>query len=187
MQKLINQDHSKLTKRVDTARFGTFEYAIGLDSQQILLALLRVEDAHERFIASPLSQVANQLEREVVVSTVFGSNTIEGGALSESETEAALQLDSQQVKEIEQRRAINIKAAYDYAQLQAVQTGWVLSTAFILEVHRLICQDLPHSDNQPGVIRDNPKDRVPMSVMMGMAGVTNHRNTVKMWFCCLTI
>lgn len=112
MQKLISQDYSNLSKRVKTDRFGSFEYAIGLDSQHILLALLRVEDAHERFIASPLSQVANQLEREVVVSTVFGSNTIEGGALSESETEAALQLDPQQVKEIEQRRAINIKAAY---------------------------------------------------------------------------
>lgn len=100
MQKLISQDYANLTKRVDTARFGPFEYAIGLDSQHLLLALHRVEDAHERFIASPLSQVANQLEREVVVSSVFGTNTIEGGTLSESETEIALQLDPKQVKVI---------------------------------------------------------------------------------------
>ena len=160
LKELIIQDYACLTKRVNTARFGPFEFVIGLDSQQILVALQRVEDAHERFIASPLSQVANQLEREVVVSSVFGTNTIEGGVLSESETETALQLDPKQVKEIEQRRAINIKAGYDYARQQATQADWVLSTSFILEVHRLICQDLPHADNQPGVIRDTPKDRV---------------------------
>ena len=103
----LSQDFASLTSRVDTARFGPFEFALVFDQHQIQISLQRVEDAHERFIASPLSQVANQLEREVVVSSVFGTNTIEGGALSESETETALQLDPRQVKEIEQRRAVN--------------------------------------------------------------------------------
>ena len=72
--------------RVETGRFGPFVFELGLDLDLIERELQRVEDAHERFIASPLSQVANQLEREVVVSSVFGTNTIEGGTLSEDET-----------------------------------------------------------------------------------------------------
>ena len=37
--------------------------------------------------------------------------------------------------------------------------GWTLTKEFILELHRLICKDIPHPDNRPGLIRDNPKTR----------------------------
>lgn len=157
---LSSQSFESLTRRVDTDRFGPFVFAVGIDSTQIELALQRVEDAHERFVASPLSQVANLLEQEVVVGSVFGTNTIEGGALSEDETAVALALPAEQVKALEQRRAVNIKAAYDVAQQAAAVPGWTLNKAFVLELHRLITQDIPHPDNQPGQIRDNPKDRV---------------------------
>lgn len=123
-----------------------------------MLAVQRVEDAHERFAASPLSQVANQLEREVVVSSIFGTNTIEGGALSEEETEAALQLDPTQVQEIEQRRALNIKAAYDHAQQAVRMKGWHFDLDFICEIHAAITNQLPHPHDQPGVFRNNPKN-----------------------------
>lgn len=154
------QDFEHLTNRVATDRFGPFVFEIGIEVTQAKLALQRVEDAHERFVASPLSQVANQLEREVVVSSVFGTNTIEGGTLSEDETATALALDPAQISEIEQRRAVNIKAAYDLSQRVATTPSWVLNQEFILELHRLICQDIPHPDNRPGQIRDNPKGRI---------------------------
>lgn len=131
-----------------------------MEPARIELALQRVEDAHERFIASPLSQVANQLEREVVVSSVFGTNTIEGGALSEDETATVLALDPSQVRNIEQRRAVNIKAAYDLSQKAATTPGWQLNLEFVLDLHRSISQDIPHPDNRPGEVRDNPKDRL---------------------------
>ena len=35
-----------------------------------------------------------------------------------------------------------------------------MNQEFILELHRLICQDIPHPDNRPGQIRDNPRNRV---------------------------
>ena len=69
------QNPEHLTRRIDTDRFGPFVFEIGIEIAQAGLALQWVEDAHERFVASPLSQVANQLEREVVVSSVFGTNT----------------------------------------------------------------------------------------------------------------
>ncbi len=149
----------KVLQLLDTNRFGpcVFQLGIGSDIQPMLQ---RVEDAYERFAASPLSQVANQLEREVVVSSIFGTNTIEGGALSEAETADALQLDPAQTQEVEQRRALNIKAAYDYARQQTELPNWQLSRSYMVELHRLVTQDLPHTENQPGLIRDNPKNKI---------------------------
>lgn len=153
-------DLSHLTRRIETDRFGLFVFQAGIESGRIELLLQRVEDAHERFIAPPLAQVANQLEREVVVSSVFGTNTIEGGTLSQDETARALALDPATVQEVEQRRAVNIKAAYELSQRAARTAGWSLNREFILDTHRLITRDIPHPDNRPGTLRDNPKDRV---------------------------
>lgn len=149
-----------LVRRVETDRFGPFIFQPGFAAADVELALHRVADAHERFVASPLSQVANRLEKEVVVSSVFGTNTIEGGTLSEDETASALALDPRQVQAVEQQRALNIKAAYDLSQVVAADSGWSLTTGFILDLHRLICKDVPHPDNRPGLIRDNPKTRI---------------------------
>lgn len=150
----------EILRRVETDRFGPFVFQVGIGADDLRIPLQRVEDAHERFVASPLSQVANQLEREVVVSSVFGTNTIEGGTLTEEETASALALDPAKIQEVEQRRAANIKAAYDLSRQAAATPGWSLNTGFILDLHRLITHDIPHPDNRPGVIRDNPKQRI---------------------------
>ncbi len=150
----------EFTLRMDTDRCGPFTFQRGVDMDVLGVAIQRVADAHERFVASPLAQVANQLEREVVVSSVFGTNTIEGGALSEDETAHALALDPARVQEVEQRRALNIKAAYDMSRAAAATPGWLLTTEFIVDLHRLITQDIPHPDSRPGLIRDNPKTRI---------------------------
>lgn len=158
--KMLPEILPDITRRIDTERFGPFVFEPGIVIADMALALQRVEDAHERFVASPLDQVANRLEKEVVVSSVFGTNTIEGGTLSENETATALALDPALVQEVEQRRAINIKAAYDLSQAAAAKPGWSLDVPFIIDVHRLITDRIPHADNRPGLLRDNPKDRV---------------------------
>jgi Fic family protein len=157
---LLPEDMDGLERRVETDRFGPFVFQPGIAVADLELALHRVADAHERFVASPLSQVANRLEKEVVVSSVFGTNTIEGGTLSEDETASALALDPSRVQAVEQQRALNIKAAYDLSQTAAARPGWTLTTDFIVDLHRLISKDVPHPDNRPGLIRDNPKSRV---------------------------
>ncbi len=119
--------------------------------------LLRINDAYQRLKGSPLSQVANRLEKEVVVSSIFGTNSIEGGTLSVEETEEALDLTPEQVQDIEQRRAINLKNAYELAQDAANLPGWQLSVDFIRQVHAAVTDQLPHEYNQPGRLRDNPK------------------------------
>ena len=146
--------------RVETRRFGPVTFRLGLEGTTLAALYQRVLDAHERFSRSPLSQVANQLEREVVVSSIFGTNSIEGGTLSEEETRLALELDPAHVESDESRRAVNLKAAYDLAQSAAATPGWGLNVRFIQDLHAAITRRLSHRYNQPGQFRNNPKEIV---------------------------
>lgn len=146
--------------RIESDRFGPFTFQVGVDWEGLAVPIQRVEDAHELFIKTPLNQVASHLEKEVVVSSVFGTNTIEGGKLTEDETATVLSIDPAAVKEVEQRRAVNIKAAYDLSRKMAANPEWSLNIDFILELHRLITRDIPHPDNRPGHVRNNPQERV---------------------------
>jgi len=147
-------------KRVETRRFGPFTFRIGVEGKALAALYQRVLDANERFSRSPRSQVAHQLEREVVVSSIFGTNSIEGGTLTEEETRMALELDPTRVESEEPRRVVNLKAAYDLAQSAAATPGWRLDVRFIQDVHAAITRGLSHRYNQPGKFRDNPKEFV---------------------------
>lgn len=146
--------------RIETARSGPFTFQLGLMLPELETLLLRVGDAHERFRSSPLSQVASRLEKEVVVSSIFGTNSIEGGTLSEHETQLALELDPAKVRDIEQRRAVNLKAAYDLSRDAAAGKDWRPDVDFIRRIHAAITDRLPHAHNRPGMLRDNVKDIV---------------------------
>lgn len=148
-----------LDLRLDSDRSGPFTFRLGLDLDALALPLTRVDDAWKMFSASPLAQVANQLQREVLVQSVFGTNTIEGATLTEEETGRALDADPDKVQAEQEVRVRNIKAAYDLAVTSAQTDGWRLSVDYIRAAHAEICRDLPHPDNRPGLFRDNPKER----------------------------
>lgn len=153
---MLNAITEHLT-RIETARFGPFKFQIGIDAAEIDSLFLRVGDAHRRFASSPLAQVAQQLEKEVVVTSIFGTNSIEGGTLSEDETQLALNLQPGQVQDIEQRRALNLKNAYDQAKDAAADPSWTLDSRSIRSLHAAITNDLPHPYNRPGQLRNNSK------------------------------
>ncbi|MFV1977333.1 MAG: Fic family protein [Candidatus Scalindua sp.] len=144
--------------RVETDRFGPFVFQIGCNQRQLETLYLRVNDAQHRFSGSPLSQVAHLLEKEVLVSSIFGTNTIEGGTLSKEETEQALDLDPANVQEIEQRRAVNIKNAYDLSRQSAQSDEWHLNTEFFNAIHAAVTDQIPDEYNRPGRLRNNPGD-----------------------------
>jgi len=143
--------------RIEMDRFGPFTFQLGCQGTEIETLFIRVNDAHQRFRSSPLSQVSSQLEKEVVVSSIFGTNSIEGGALSEEETQQALEIPPSQVQNIEQRRAANLKTAYDLSRQAASDPEWQLDINFIQQIHAAITDQIPHDRNQPGILRDNPK------------------------------
>jgi Fic family protein len=142
---------------VETSRFGPFTFQVGVDAHAVETTYLRVSDAHQRLRGSPLSQVASQLEREVVATSVFGTNSIEGGTLSEEETRQALDLDPAIVEGIERRRVLNIKATYDLARNAVTAPDWRLDLPFVLALHATITDGIPDDRNRPGALRDNSK------------------------------
>lgn len=155
----MNGPDPSTTLTIDTDRFGPFVFNLGLDAQVLRAELTRVDDAWRMFSASPLAQVANRLQREVLVQSVFGTNTIEGANLTEEETGKALDLHPAHVQAEQEIRVRNIKAAYELAVRTSESSKWALTSEYLCQVHAEICRDLPHADNRPGVFRDNPRDR----------------------------
>ncbi len=147
--------------RIETERAGFFTFQLGVEPDAVKLPLIRIQDAYARFDSSPLAQVANQLEQEVVVSSIFGTNSIEGGTLSESETAMALrETEHSEISlpaDVEKRRARNLKQAYQLAVDVAQTHNWTLNVAFICQLHAMVTEGLPHPYNRPGLLRDNPK------------------------------
>ena len=154
-----NNRSMNTTLIIQTVRSGPFTFQLGIDPDGLALAQVRVQDAWAMFQASPLAAAANQLQREVLVQSVFGTNTIEGADLTEEETSRSLDLDPKRVQAQQDIRVRNIKAAYDLAVRSSEGPDWVLSIDYIRAVHAEICRDLPHPDNRPGLFRDNPRER----------------------------
>ena len=167
-------DFQDVPLKIETFRSGRFTFQVGLDFQLIGPLFDRVGDAHERFSKVPiLPDIANRLEREIVVSSVFGTNTIEGGTLTEEETQTVIESGSNPRDEKE-RRVTNISKAYEFAESTA--SSWqaahdaannqgnvtpvpILESA-VIELHALITDGLTHPQNRPGAYRDNPKNQL---------------------------
>lgn len=153
-------DPDTLTRRVETDRFGPFTFRLGLDLHALTLPLVRVQDAQRRFAGSPLAQVANRLEPEVLVESVHGTNTIEGGDLTPDETRQVLALPPEQLTAERQRRVRNVRDAHALATATAADPAWRLDGDFLRAVHVAVCRELSDDDYRPGVLRDNPRNRV---------------------------
>lgn len=153
-------DPDTLTRRVETDRFGPFTFRVGLDLPALTVPLVRVQDAQRRFAGSPLAQVANRLEPEVLVESVHGTDTIEGGDLTTDETRQVLALPPEQLTAERQRRVRNVRDAHALATATAADPAWRLDRDFLRAVHVAVCRDLSDDDYRPGVLRDNPRNRV---------------------------
>lgn len=162
-------DPWNIPARVETHRSGIFKLQAGLNTAALQPLIDRIEDAHRRFSSVPiLPDVANRLEREVVVQSVYGTNTIEAGTLTEEETAAVL-ANPRQAKGEKNLRVVNIKRAYEFAEQygrhwtdNVKPKGYpqlVLEETMFTNLHKEITQGLTHPDNVPGQYRDNPKER----------------------------
>jgi Fic family protein len=157
--------------RVETFRSGIFTFQIGVDPAAAQPLIDRIEDAHQRFAGIPiLPDIATQLEKEVLVSSVFGTNTIEGGTLTEEET--ALVLDApERAAEEKDLRVANIRRAYDIVEKFANaclvapelcgKSGFAahIEEVMLRDLHEAITRGLSHPHNVPREYRNNHKDQ----------------------------
>lgn len=155
---------------IDTHRSGRFYFEVGVDFEQIKPILQRVADAQARFASVPiLPDIATQLEREVLVASVFGTNTIEGGTLTEAET--AQVIASESAPGENEQRVLNIRNAYAKAEQFAehiltsngqsqAAAAVQLEELMLTDLHAIITQGLSHPHNIPGQFRDNEKGQL---------------------------
>jgi len=111
-------DKDRIT--IETHLSGHFSFETGFDLVSLEPLRAQVEEAYAYFRSILLmNDMASNLENLVQVTAVYGSNTIEGGLLSEEETEEILLLPPEKIKDENQRSIINLKKAYEFASAHA--------------------------------------------------------------------
>lgn len=159
--------------RIETHKSGIFRFSVGVDMQEIQPLMDRVNDAQDRFSKVPtLPDIATQIEKEVLVSSIYGTNTIEGGTLTEQETEDIVS-GNKEIKEEKQKRVANIKAAYTKAEWFA-NTVYESGSSFV-KLEEIMLTDL-HSIITGGLKKDEPKN-IPSQYRDNKPGETTRVGT----------
>lgn len=151
-----------MTLTIETNRYGPFTFQTGIDVQSLQPLLDKINYAQRLFSSMPmLPEIAAQLEKESLLSSIHGTNTIEGGTLSETEIAQVIEQTPEFGLEEHKQRIINLSNAYRYAEQYAVtssdQNGLIISEAFLLSLHQIISNQLNNERYRPGQYRDNPK------------------------------
>ena len=153
------------TLRVMTYRSGSFTFSLSLDLQGLQPMIDRVNDAQQRFNKMPaLPQIIDQMQEKVLASSVYSTNTIEGGEFTEEETAQILRIDPKLIQRTEEKRLTNLKQAIewvkqhsqqpDHNQLRANQ-GQAITMQDVFTLHRLVSQGVDEQTNPPAQFRNN--------------------------------
>lgn len=149
------------TLRVMTYKSGSFTFQLGADIEKLAPMLDRINDAQLRFIKIPtLPVIIDELQEKVLASSIYSTNTIEGGEYSETETAQILQQDPKTLKESKEKRLINLKEAllwvnqHSYTNLEPYRAESI-SENIAITLHGLVSKDLTEQHNPIGMYRDN--------------------------------
>jgi Fic family protein len=152
---------------VETHRSGIFIFQAGFDLARLQPLIDKVNYGHRLFSSLPLlPDIASQLEKETLLSSIHGTDTIEGGTLTEDEILQVIESTPGITQEEHKRRISNLTQAYRFAEtaaMQAQETGrprFMVSETFILSLHRLISKEINDERYRPGEYRDNPKGKI---------------------------
>lgn len=142
-------------KRIDLSSSESFTIQVGVDLSSLQILLNHIEAAKIRFDRAPLlPRVVSLLEREIHVCSVSYTHRIEGGLLSESETDAALRIQPGEPCSESQLRVINIGTACKMAREETASPGWRLTGGYIRSIHEILSEGVTHERNRPGQLRD---------------------------------
>lgn len=151
------------TLRVMTYKSGSFTFQLSVDMEKLSPMLDRINDAQGRFNKIPtLPMIIDKVQEKVLASSIYSTNTIEGGEYSEQETAQILQKDPTTLKQSNERRLINLKNALiwvnEHSQTQLEPLGnKEISESMVITLHKLVCQDLQEQHNPVGQYRNNEK------------------------------
>ncbi|WP_180089184.1 MULTISPECIES: Fic family protein [unclassified Acinetobacter] len=152
---------NETTLRVMTYKSGSFTFSLSLDYERLQGAIDRVNDAQKRFNKMPgLPQIIDQMQEKILASSIYSTNTIEGGEFSQEETAQILKIDPAQIQNTAEKRLTNLKQAIDWINQHKHTTltpnlGKNISLDDVLTLHRLVSQDVDEKNNPPAQFRNN--------------------------------
>lgn len=150
------------TLRVMTYKSGSFTFQLGIDLNKIQAMLDRVNDSQNRFNKMPsLPQIIDQVQDKVLASSIYSTNTIEGGQFTEQETADILKQDPKTIQKSEERRLTNLKEAIEWIKKKSnskqlmPQSGKAFEISTMFQLHTLVSQNLAEQHNPAGQLRNN--------------------------------
>ncbi|HEY4713388.1 MAG TPA: Fic family protein, partial [Aquirhabdus sp.] len=149
------------TLRVMTYKSGSFTFSLSLDPARLQAMIDRVNDAQKRFNKMPmLPQIIDQMQEKVLASSVYSTNTIEGGEFTEAETEQILKIDPQLIQKSAEKRLTNLKQAMEWVEARSKtqltpHQGQVISLSDVLALHEWVSQGVDETNNPPRQFRNN--------------------------------
>jgi Fic family protein len=152
---------------VETHRSGVITFQVGLDLTRLQPLIDKINYGHRLFSSLPLlPDIASQLEKETLLSSIHGTDTIEGGTLTEDEILQVIESIPEITQEEHKCRISNLAQAYRFAEIAAIQArengqpGFMVSETFVLSLHQLISKGINDERYRPGEYRDNPKGKI---------------------------
>ena len=149
------------TLRVMTYKSGSFTFQLGFDLNQVQAMLDRVNDSQNRFNKMPsLPQIIDQIQDKVLASSIYSTNTIEGGQFTEQETANILRQDPKTIQKSEERRLTNLKESIEWVKQSSSKklipiTGKFFEPSTMFHLHTLVSQNLSEQHNPAGQLRNN--------------------------------
>ncbi|RKG32366.1 Fic family protein [Acinetobacter guerrae] len=149
------------TLRVMTYKSGSFTFALHINHERLQATIDRVNDAQVRFNKMPgLPQIIDQMQDKILASSIYSTNTIEGGEFSEEETEKILKIDPKLIQKTEEKRLTNLKQALEWVKQYSQKNlkthqGQSISLSDILTLHELVSQEVDEKNNPPRQFRNN--------------------------------
>ena len=134
-----------MTLKIETNRSGIFTFQVAVDLTQMQILLDKVDYGHRLFSSLPmLPDIAAQLEKETLVSSIRGTDCIEGGTLTEDEILQVIESTPEVTQEERKQRISNLSKAYQFAESQALanKQTFIVSESFILTLHNMISSNL---------------------------------------------
>lgn len=151
-----------MPQKFELKRYSPFTLQIGLNDT-IDLLVQQVEYGDRLLNNMPAySQIAAMLEKQVMVSGITSTDTIEGGDVADAEAEQVLE-SVEEAANNRERRIKNLAEAYGYID-QYIDTHsdkdvLPISEDFLRSLHHQVSNGLTDSEYHPGAYRDNEKGK----------------------------
>jgi len=154
-----------MDKKIRTFKSHQFVFSRKFSTEKMTSSLVETRVLYRTVIDLPiLPQLAEQIEEEAIIKSIFGSAAIEGNPLKE-EVVAKILPKSGETEKLEraEKEMRNLKFTYDFiGGLQPTVSPFELTEDIIKEIHLNITKDIEYKYNIPRTIESWVwKEKIP--------------------------